>query len=231
MNTFVRSGSLLAALALTACVTIPTGPSYTAMPGSRKTFDQFQVDDASCRQFAVQATGGTPNDAAANAAVGSAVVGTLLGAAIGGAVGGGEGAAVGAGMGLFTGSAVGAGNAQVAGYSTQQRYDSSYYQCMYANAQVPMPAVWPARWGGQQQRTPVFGSAQRRRSSGTTAARCSGYHERSPLTWRFAERATPTSRAEPAVRCARRQRQAPARGGVMALTVAGLAPKSVARIV
>jgi hypothetical protein len=59
MNTFVRSGSLLAALALTACVTIPTGPSYTAMPGSRKTFDQFQFDDASCRQFAVQATGGT----------------------------------------------------------------------------------------------------------------------------------------------------------------------------
>jgi len=141
MNTFARSGSLLAALALTACVTIPTGPSYTALPGSRRTYDQFQIDDASCRQFAVQATGGTPNDAAANAAVGSAVVGTLLGAAIGGAVGGGDGAAVGAGLGLFTGSAVGAGNAQVAGYSTQQRYDSSYYQCMYSKGhKVPMPA-------------------------------------------------------------------------------------------
>jgi len=141
MNSTLRLGFLLAALALTGCATFPTGPSQMAMPGSRKTFDQFQFDDASCRQFAVQATGGTPNDAATNAAVGSAVVGTLLGAAIGGAVGGGEGAAVGAGMGLFTGSAVGAGNAQVAGFSTQQRYDSSYYQCMYAQGhRVPMPA-------------------------------------------------------------------------------------------
>ena len=141
MNSFARGSSLLAALALTACVTIPTGPSYTALPGSRRSYDQFQVDDASCRDFAVQATGGTPNDAAANAAVGSAVVGTLLGAAIGGAVGGGEGAAVGAGVGLFTGSAVGAGNAQAAGYSAQQRYDSSYYQCMYSKGhKVPMPA-------------------------------------------------------------------------------------------
>lgn len=136
-----RFAALLAPLALAACATFPTGPSQIAMPGSRKTFDQFQVDDASCRQFAVQATGGTPNDAAANAAVGSAVVGTLLGAAIGGAFGGGEGAAVGAGMGLFTGSAVGAGNAYAAGSDAQRRYDSSYYQCMWARGhKVPMPA-------------------------------------------------------------------------------------------
>jgi uncharacterized protein YcfJ len=143
MNSLARHSSLLAALALTACVTIPTGPSYTALPGSRRSYDQFQVDDASCRQFAVQATGGTPNDAAANAAVGSAVVGTAIGAAVGGLVGGSEGAAVGAGMGLLTGSAVGAGNAQVAGYSAQQRYDSSYYQCMYSKGhKVPMPASY-----------------------------------------------------------------------------------------
>jgi uncharacterized protein YcfJ len=143
MNSFARRSSLLAALALTACATVPAGPSYTAMPGSRKSFDQFQVDDASCRQYAVQATGGTPNDAAANAAVGSAVVGTLLGAAVGGALGGGDGAAVGAGLGLFTGSAVGAGNAQAAGYSAQQRYDNSYYQCMYSMGhKVPMPASY-----------------------------------------------------------------------------------------
>lgn len=141
MYSVARRSSLLAVLALTACVTIPTGPSYTALPGSRTSYDQFQVDDANCRQFAVQATGGTPNDAAANAAVGSAVVGTVLGAAVGGLVGGGDGAAVGAGMGLLTGSAVGAGNAQVAGYSAQQRYDSSYYQCMYSRGhKVPMPA-------------------------------------------------------------------------------------------
>ena len=46
-----------AVAALTGCVTVPTGPTYSAMPGSRKSFDQFQVDDASCRQYAVQATG------------------------------------------------------------------------------------------------------------------------------------------------------------------------------
>jgi uncharacterized protein YcfJ len=141
MNAVARLGLLLAALALAGCATFPTGPSHTAMPGSRKSFDQFQVDDGSCRQFAVQATGGTPNDAATNAAVGSAVVGTVLGAAVGGLLGGGEGAAVGAGMGLFTGSAVGAGNAQVAGFSAQQQFDNSYYQCMFAKGhKVPMPA-------------------------------------------------------------------------------------------
>ena len=32
-----------AVAALTGCVTVPTGPTYSAMPGSRKSFDQFQV--------------------------------------------------------------------------------------------------------------------------------------------------------------------------------------------
>ena len=59
-----------AALAtLAGCVTVPTGPTYSAMPGSRKSIDQFQIDDASCRQYAVQTIGGTPNQAAADAAV------------------------------------------------------------------------------------------------------------------------------------------------------------------
>ena len=85
----------------------------------------------------------TPNEAAADAAVGSAVVGTVLGAAVGGILGGGEGARVGAGLGLFTGGAVGAGNAQAASYTSQQRLDSSYYQCMYSQGhKVPMPASY-----------------------------------------------------------------------------------------
>lgn len=131
------------AAALTGCVTVPTGPSYTAMPGSRKSVDQFHFDDSSCREYAVQTTGGTPGEAAADAAIGGAVVGTLLGAAIGGILGGGEGARIGAGFGLFGGSAVGAGNAQAASYTTQQRLDNSYYQCMYARGhKVPMPASY-----------------------------------------------------------------------------------------
>ncbi len=130
-------------LVLAGCATVPTGPTYSAMPGSRKSIDQFQFDDSSCRQYAVQATGGTPGEAAADAAVGSAVVGTILGAAVGGILGGGEGARVGAGLGLFGGSAVGAGNAQAASYTTQQRLDNSYYQCMYSQGhKVPMPASY-----------------------------------------------------------------------------------------
>ncbi|MGZ9058295.1 MAG: hypothetical protein ACXW14_03510 [Burkholderiaceae bacterium] len=128
---------------LVGCATVPTGPTYSAMPGSSKSFDQFQFDDSSCRQYAVQAAGATPGDAAAEAAVGSAVVGTILGAAVGGLVGGGEGAQVGAGIGLFGGSAVGAGNAQAASYTTQQRLDNSYYQCMYSQGhKVPVPASY-----------------------------------------------------------------------------------------
>ncbi|MGH6609381.1 MAG: hypothetical protein ACRECQ_03905, partial [Burkholderiaceae bacterium] len=130
-------------VALTGCATVPTGPTYSAMPGSRKSIDQFQFDDGSCRQYAVQSVGGTPNEAAADAGVGSAVVGTILGAAIGGLIGGGDGARVGAGFGLFGGSAVGAGNAEAARYTTQQRLDNVYYQCMYAAGhKVPMPASY-----------------------------------------------------------------------------------------
>jgi uncharacterized protein YcfJ len=133
---------LAGALALSACAVVPQGPTYTAMPGRTKSFDQFQFDDAACRQYSTQAIGGTtPNEQATNAGVGSAVVGTAIGAAIGGLVGGHEGAAVGAGMGLFTGSAVGAGNAQAVGYNAQQRYDNAYYTCMYSHGhKVPMPA-------------------------------------------------------------------------------------------
>ncbi|HET9025545.1 MAG TPA: hypothetical protein VFN64_13300 [Burkholderiaceae bacterium] len=146
MNASLKRASLLAtlvgALGLAGCATLPDGPTYAALPGSRASFDQFQVDDATCRQFSTQAIGGTtPQQNANNAAVGSAVVGTALGAAIGGLLGGHDGAAVGAGMGLFTGAAVGAGNSQAAGYSSQQRYDNAYYQCMYSRGhRVPVPA-------------------------------------------------------------------------------------------
>ncbi len=135
-----RLGAVAGTLLLSACVTVPAGPSMSALPGSRKAWDQFQADDVACRQFAAQ-QGGVPAEAAANAGVSSAIVGTVLGAAVGGLLGGGEGAAVGAGMGLFTGGVVGAGNAQVAGSVTQQRFDNAYFQCMYASGhRVPAPA-------------------------------------------------------------------------------------------
>lgn len=142
----VRFARVLACLAvagvLSACVTVPPGPSQASLPGSGKAWDQFQADDASCRQIAA-ARGGVPNDAAAQAGAGSAVAGTVLGAAIGGLLGGGEGAAVGAGMGLFTGSVVGTGYAQNAAVVTQQSYDRVYFQCMYAAGhRIPVPAAF-----------------------------------------------------------------------------------------
>jgi hypothetical protein len=153
-----RLSAFAGTLLLAACVTVPAGPSMPAMPGSRKPWDQFQADDGACRQFAAQ-QGGVPADAAVNAGVGSAVVGTVLGAAVGGLLGGGEGAAVGAGMGLFTGGVIGAGNAQVAGSVTQQRFDGAYYQCMYAAGhRVPAPAGYTS---SSRQRAPAAVASSR----------------------------------------------------------------------
>lgn len=135
---------LVAGLLVTGCVTIPSGPSVMVLPGTGKPFDQFQVDDASCRQFAAQQTGTTTDRVGADNTVAGAAIGTLLGAAAGAAIGAAAGspatgAAVGAGVGLFGGTAVGAGNAQAAQVSVQRRYDAAYVQCMYAKGnQVPV---------------------------------------------------------------------------------------------
>ncbi|CAJ0822726.1 MULTISPECIES: YMGG-like glycine zipper-containing protein [Ralstonia] len=130
----------LTLVALSACTTIPAGPSVMALPGSGKSFDQFRADDAACRQFAFAQIGGaSPGQAAADSAVATAAVGTALGAAAGVALGGGRGAAVGAGTGLLVGSAIGANNAQYSGQATQRGYDAAYIQCMYASGnRVPV---------------------------------------------------------------------------------------------
>jgi hypothetical protein len=44
------------ALLLSACATAPTGPSVMVLPGSGKSFEQFQAEDAACRQWATQQT-------------------------------------------------------------------------------------------------------------------------------------------------------------------------------
>ncbi len=129
----------LGALAVLAgCATTPSGPTREAFPGRDKTFEQFQVDDAQCRDYAAQRTSGSA-DRANSAAVGTAVVGTAIGAAAGALIGGHSGAGVGAGMGLVVGSAAGSGQSENAGYSTQRRYDAAYHQCMYAKGnKVPV---------------------------------------------------------------------------------------------
>ena len=131
-------------LLMTACATVPTGPSVMAMPGGGKTFELFQADDAVCRQWAAQQTGTTTSQASTQSMLTGAAIGTALGAVAGAAIGAasghaGTGAAVGGGVGLLGGTAVGASNAAGAQTTVQHRYDIAYTQCMYAKGnQVPM---------------------------------------------------------------------------------------------
>jgi hypothetical protein len=135
---------VVASLFVGACATVPSGPSVMVLPGTGKDFNQFQIDDANCRQFAQQQVGTTVNQEGARSTATSAAVGTVIGAALGAAIGAAAGspatgAAVGAGSGLFGGTLVGAGNAQASQGSVQRRYDASYMQCMYAKGnQVPV---------------------------------------------------------------------------------------------
>lgn len=131
---------LLIVCLFTACVHIPSGPSVMILPGSGKSFDQFRADEYECRQYAYEQVGGNmPRQASRMSGVESAVIGAGLGAAAGAAIGGGHGAAIGAGTGLLMGGLVGSGTATTSGYASQQRYDFSYIQCMYAKGhRVPV---------------------------------------------------------------------------------------------
>ncbi len=137
---------LLAALGLFGlygCVVMPKGPSVMVLPGEGKTFDQFQLDDSVCRQFANNRLGMSPQETATQTTVSGAAVGTIVGGAAGALIGGaggnaGGGAALGAGTGLLFGTAMGAEQGQYAGASAQRRYDIAYMQCMYARGnQIP----------------------------------------------------------------------------------------------
>jgi uncharacterized protein YcfJ len=135
----------LGVVLLAGCVSPPTGPNVTALPGTGKTYEQFMADDNICQNYAR----GHLNQAtqqANNNAVGSAVGGTLIGTAGGALLGAASGhaaagAAIGAGSGLLLGSAIGNDNAMQSNGDIQHRYNSIYIQCMYAKGdRVPMPA-------------------------------------------------------------------------------------------
>jgi outer membrane lipoprotein SlyB len=130
-------------IAAGGCATVPRGPSVKVLPGSGKTFEQFQADDAMCRQWADQHTAKSPQEVASQNTVTGAAVGTaagaLLGAVIGSASGhAGTGAAIGAGSGLLLGTSAGASSGQEYVMESQRRYDIAYQQCMYAKGnQIP----------------------------------------------------------------------------------------------
>ena len=149
------------ALAIAGCASIPSGPSVMVLPGSTKTWDQFQVDDADCRNYSHSVVGGKDaNQAAADSAAKSAVVGTAVGAAAGALIGGNAaGAGVGAGVGLLGGSLVGADAGSVSGRSLQQRYDFAFQQCMYAKGhQVPVARGSMARSSAPRPPPPPAGT-------------------------------------------------------------------------
>jgi hypothetical protein len=125
---------MLIVAGVSACTVMPPDePSVLVLPGTGKSFEQFQADNAICKQFAhEQVAGRTPGSVAADSGVRSTAVGTLLGAAAGAAINGGHGAAVGAGTGLALGGLSGAGAADESAARLQQRYDIGYEQCMYA---------------------------------------------------------------------------------------------------
>ena len=124
---------ILGAALLSGCVSVPTGPSTLALPGTNKGFDQFRQDDGICRQYASDSLGGaTAANAQADSAVRSTIAGAAIGALIGAAVNGGTGAAVGAGVGGGAGGLAGIGASEYSAGSAQQRYDNAYTQCMYA---------------------------------------------------------------------------------------------------
>ena len=135
---------VVAGLLLSACATIPTGPTVMVLPGGGKSFEQFQGDDAVCRQWAFQQSGATSNQTSTQSTVSGAAIGTLVGAAAGAALGAaagnaGIGAAAGAGVGLLGGTAVGASRADASAGTSQQRYNAAYMQCMYAKGnQIPV---------------------------------------------------------------------------------------------
>ena len=154
MRKTMRNISLLMAmLAMGGCATMPAGPSVRVLPAPGMSFEQFQADDAVCRQWAAQQIGLSPQETVNQNTATGAVVGTATGAALGALVGSasghaGPGAAIGAGTGLLVGSSAGASSGQVYGWEAQRRYDNAYEQCMYAKGnQIPgvVQRVRPAR--------------------------------------------------------------------------------------
>ena len=127
----------LVATVVVGCATMPSGPSVMVLPEAGKSFEEFQADDAICRQWAREGIEISPNETVNKNLAGGAVVGTAMGAALGTAIGAasgnpGTGAAIGAGSGLVAGTAAASGPAYAAGHEAQRRYDNAYQQCMYA---------------------------------------------------------------------------------------------------
>jgi len=138
-NRIVMAGILVC---LAGCAQTPMGPTIQVMPGRNVSFDQFQFDLATCKNFAENQVAGqaqAANDRAVATGAVTTLVGAGLGAAIGAATGNvGAGAAIGAATGLGGGALVGGRTADRANWTIQQQYDNAFAQCMFSRGnQVP----------------------------------------------------------------------------------------------
>jgi len=136
---------ILALVLLAGCATVPTGPSVMVLPPAGKPFDLFRAEDASCRQWAGQQIGLSPQETYDKNTAGGAAVGTAVGAGIGAVLGSasghaGRGAVIGAATGLLVGASSGAESGRYYGSEAQRRYDIAYQQCMYAQGNT-IPGV------------------------------------------------------------------------------------------
>ncbi|CAM3869448.1 glycine zipper family protein [Rahnella bruchi] len=147
MNRFTPVAVLALAAALSGCVSPPTRPDVMVLPGTGKDYQQFQMDEMSCRNAAYGNVSGGAQTASNNAA-GTAAAGTVVGAAAGALIGAashqaGPDALIGAGSGLLIGSAMGSNNAGASSGDLQDQYDTVYTQCMYAKGnKVPVDASY-----------------------------------------------------------------------------------------
>ena len=128
----------LSLTAMTACATVPSGPSVLVVPPPGKPFELFKQEEALCRRWAEQQTGVSSQEAVNKNTTTGAMVGTAVGAGLGaltGAASGhaGAGALIGGAAGMLVGAASGADSGQMYGREAQRRYDIAYLQCMYAN--------------------------------------------------------------------------------------------------
>ncbi len=137
----IRKRNILLSLVLlvaAGCATVPTGPTVAVMPAPGKPFDLFQAEDVTCRQYAQQQIGASPQETINNNTAAGAVTGGVIGAGIGAILSGGRGsgAAFGAATGAIIGAGEGASSGEYYGYQAQRRYDIAYQQCMYANGNM-----------------------------------------------------------------------------------------------
>jgi hypothetical protein len=134
----------LIATAIAGCVQMPTGPTVQVTPPPGKPFEVFVAEVQTCRNYAAQNVGYTPDQAAAHSLAESEVVATVIGTAAAAILGGHRAVGTGAAAGLLVGAELGVPAAQESGYSAQQRYDIAYSQCMYAKGNYlggyPFPA-------------------------------------------------------------------------------------------